>query len=50
MQDFNEQGKEASLAIVSLLQKLEQLEQAGARSVALEMESVVDEQRTLVDY
>ncbi|CAJ1413970.1 unnamed protein product [Effrenium voratum] len=50
VQDFNEQGKEASLAIVSLLQKLEQLEQAGARSVALEMESVVDEQRTLVDY
>ncbi|CAJ1441410.1 unnamed protein product [Effrenium voratum] len=50
VQDFNEQGKEASLAIVSLLQKLEPLEQAGARSVALEMESVVDEQRTLVDY
>ncbi|CAJ1335646.1 unnamed protein product, partial [Effrenium voratum] len=49
VEDFNSHGRETSMMLVGMLQKLEELEQAGARSVALEMESMVEEQRTLVD-
>ena len=35
------------MMLVGMLQKLEELEQAGARSVALEMEPMMEEQRTL---
>lgn len=49
VQDFNAHGREISMLVVSMLQKLEELQEAGARSVALEMETMVDEQRTLVD-
>ena len=50
VQDFNSRGREVSMMLVGMLQKLEELEHAGARSVALEMESMVEEQRTLVDH
>ena len=49
VEDFNSHGRVTSMMLVGMLQKLEELEQAGARSVALEMESMVEEQRTLVD-
>ncbi|CAE7026696.1 unnamed protein product [Symbiodinium sp. CCMP2592] len=49
VQDFNAHGREISMLVVSMLQKLEELQEAGARSVALEMETMVDEQRNLVD-
>ena len=50
VEDFNSHGREVSMMLVGMLQKLEELEHAGARSVGLEMESMVDEQRTLVDH
>ncbi|CAE7311896.1 unnamed protein product [Symbiodinium sp. CCMP2592] len=50
VEDFNSRGREISMLVVSMLQKLEELQDAGARSVALEMETMVDEQRTLVDH
>ena len=46
VQDFNSRGREVSMMLVGMLQKLEELEHAGARSVALEMESMVEEQRS----
>ncbi|CAE7526468.1 unnamed protein product, partial [Symbiodinium sp. CCMP2456] len=49
VQDFNAHGREISMLVVSMLQKLEELQEAGARSVALEIETMVDEQCTLVD-
>jgi len=48
--DFNEGRNDVCSRIVTLLQKLEELEAAGARSVAVEMETFVDEQQTLVDH
>ena len=48
--DFNESRTDACSRIVLLLHKLEELEAAGARSVAVEMESVVDGQETLIDH
>jgi len=48
--DFNESRSDVCSRIVTLLQKLEELEAAGARSVAVEMETFVDEQQTLVDH
>ena len=50
MTDFNESRTDACSRIVLLLHKLEELEAAGARSVAVEMESVVDGQETLIDH
>ncbi|CAE7197789.1 tkt [Symbiodinium sp. CCMP2592] len=50
VEDFNSRGQEISTLVVSMLQKLEELQDAGARSVALEMETMVEEQRTLVDH
>jgi hypothetical protein len=48
--DFNESRSDVCSRIVTLLQKLEELEAAGARSIAVEMETFVDEQQTLVDH
>lgn len=39
--DFNEEHTDVCSKIVSLLQQLEELEDAGARSVAVEMASIV---------
>lgn len=47
--DFNESGNEVCNRVVMLLQKLEELDAAGARSVALEMECAVQEQPTILD-
>ena len=48
--DFNEGRNDVCSRIVTLLQKLEELEAAGARSVAVEMEAFVNEEQTLVDH
>lgn len=48
--DYNESQNEVATRVATLLSKLEELEQAGARSVALEMESLVEEETTLIDY
>ena len=48
--DFNDRRNDMCNKIVMLLQKLEELEAAGARSVAVEMESLVDEEETLIDH
>ena len=48
--DFNESRTDACSRVILLLQKLEELEAAGARSVAVEMESLVDGHETLIDH
>ena len=47
--DFNESRNDACSRVVMLLQKLEELEAPGARSVALEMECLVEEEPWQLD-
>ena len=47
--DFNDSRNDACSRVVMLLQKLEELEAAGARSVALEMECLVEEEPWQLD-
>ena len=47
VEDFNAHGREISMMVVSMLQKLEELQDADSRSIALEMESIVEEQHIL---
>ena len=49
MSDFNDSRNDACSRVVMLLQKLEELEAAGARSVALEMECLVEEEPWQLD-
>ena len=47
--DFNAEG-EGAQEVVTLLQQLEELENAAARSVAVEMESAAQDESTLIDH
>ena len=49
MHDFNAEGGGAQ-EVVTLLQQLEELENAAARSVAVEMESAAQDECTLIDH
>ena len=49
VRDFNSES-EGAQEIVSLLQQLEELESAAARSVAVEMESAAQDESTLIDH
>ena len=50
VKDFNEDKNDVSLMIVSLLEKLDELEATGARSVATELASLASGDAMLVDH
>ena len=50
VKDFNEDKTDVSSKIVSLLEKIDELEAAGARSVSVELATLMGEDTTLVDH
>ena len=50
VKDFNEEKTDVSSKIVSLLEKIDELESAGARSVSVELATLMGEDTTLVDH
>eukprot|EP00438_Fugacium_kawagutii_P019113 Skav204376 [mRNA] locus=scaffold4897:57638:58729:- [translate_table: standard] len=50
VRDYNEDCTDVTSKIVALLEKLEELEAAGSRSVAIEMASVIEGDVSLVDH
>ena len=50
VKDFNDDETDVSSRVAIMLQKLEELEAAGARSVAVEMASLMEEDAVLLDH
>ena len=50
VKDFNEEKTDVSTKIVSLLEKIDELEAAGARSVSVELATLMGDDTTLVDH
>ena len=50
VKDFNENKTDVCSKIVSLLEKIDELEAAGARSVSVELATLMGEDTTLVDH
>ena len=50
VKDFNEDKTDVSSKMVSLLEKIDELEAAGARSVSVELATLMGEDTTLVDH
>ena len=50
VKDFNEENTDVSTKIVSLLEKIDELEAAGARSVSVELATLMGDDTTLVDH
>ena len=50
VKDFNEEKTDVSTKIVSLLEKIDALEAAGARSVSVELATLMGDDTTLVDH
>ena len=50
VKDFNEENTDVNTKIVSLLEKIDELESAGARSVSVELATLMGEDTTLVDH
>ena len=48
--DFNESQTDVASRVATMLQKLEELDNAGARSVAVEMASLVESDAVLQDH
>ena len=50
VKDFNDDETDVSSRVAIMLQKLEELEAAGARSVAVEMASLMEDDAVLLDH